>query len=74
MELVDQYWGMTSHKKLVIHLAKRQLPEFVFDAINLEGINMTLPEIQPLIDGITVGGHKVTDNSSSKQGVLSDQI
>ncbi len=42
-------------------LAKRQLAEFVYDAVNLEGINFTLPEIQTLLDGITVGGHKITD-------------
>jgi len=42
-------------------LAKRQLAEFVCDAVNLEGINFTLPEIQTLLDGVTVGGHKVTD-------------
>ena len=42
-------------------LAKRQLAEFVFDAVNLEGINFTLPEIQTLLDGITIGGHRVTD-------------
>ncbi len=42
-------------------LAKRQLAEFVCDAVNLEGINFTLPEIQTLLDGITVGGHKVAD-------------
>lgn len=42
-------------------LAKRQMAEFVCDAVNLEGINFTLPEIQTLLDGITVGGHKVTD-------------
>jgi len=29
--------------------AKRQLPEFVYDAVNLEGINYTLPEIQTLL-------------------------
>ncbi|MEA1866894.1 MAG: hypothetical protein U9N19_02165, partial [Thermodesulfobacteriota bacterium] len=37
-------------------LAKRQLAECVCDAVNLEGINLTLPEIQTLLDGITVGG------------------
>ena len=42
-------------------LAKRQLAEFVYDAVNLEGINLTLPEIQTLLDGITVGGHKISD-------------
>ena len=42
-------------------LAKRQLSELVCDAVNLEGIPFTLPEIQTLLDGITVGGHKVAD-------------
>lgn len=42
-------------------LAKRQLSELVYDAVNLEGIPFTLPEIQTLLDGITVGGHKVAD-------------
>lgn len=42
-------------------LAKRQLAELVCDAVNLEGINYTLPEVQTLLDGITVGGHKITD-------------
>lgn len=42
-------------------LAKRQLSELVWDAVNLEGIDFTLPEIQTLLDGITVGGHKISD-------------
>ena len=52
---------MKPNKAKAIMLAKRQLAEFVCDAVNLEGINFTLPEIQTLLDGITVGGHKVTD-------------
>lgn len=42
-------------------LAKRQMAEFVCDAVNLEGINFTLPEVQTLLDGVTVGGHRVSD-------------
>lgn len=52
---------MKPNKAKAMMLAKRQLAEFVCDAVNLEGINFTLPEIQTLLDGITVGGHKVTD-------------
>jgi hypothetical protein len=37
------------------------LAEFVCDAVNLEGLNFTLPEIQTLLDGITVGGHRLSD-------------
>ncbi len=31
------------NKPKAIMLAKRQLPEFVYDAVNLEGIHFTLP-------------------------------
>ena len=44
-----------------LFLAKRQLPELVCDAVNLEGIHYTLPEVQTLLDGVTVGGHKLSD-------------
>jgi len=54
-------WRIKPDKAKAIMLAKRQLAEFVWDAVNLEGIHFTLPEIQTLLDGITVGGHKVTD-------------
>ena len=57
----ETQWNMKPHKAKAIMLAKRQLAEFVCDAVNLEGIHFTLPEIQTLLDGITVGGHKVTD-------------
>ncbi|SMN10692.1 Huntingtin interacting protein E-like protein [uncultured Candidatus Thioglobus sp.] len=44
-----------------LFLAKKQLSELVYDAVNLEGVNYTLPEVQTLLDGVTVGGHKQTD-------------
>ena len=28
------------------------MPEFMCDAVNLEGLNFTIPEIQTLLDGI----------------------
>lgn len=39
----------------------KMLPEFVWDAAVLEGNPFSLPEIKTLIDGITVGGHKISD-------------
>lgn len=57
----DTVWDMPPNKARSLMLAKRQLSELVCDAVNLEGIPFTLPEIQTLLDGITVGGHKVTD-------------
>ena len=44
-----------------LFLAKRQLAELIYDAVNLEGILYTLPEVQTLLQGITVGGHALTD-------------
>lgn len=61
MEMAEQHWGMKPNRAKAIMLAKRQLAEFVCDAVNLEGLNFTLPEIQTLLDGITVGGHKLSD-------------
>ncbi len=41
----------------------RMLPEFVWDAAVLEGNPFTFPEVQTLLDGVTVGGHKLSDES-----------
>ena len=42
-------------------LAQREIVSLVHNAVELEGIHFTLPEIQTLLDGITVGGHTLTD-------------
>lgn len=39
----------------------KALPEFVWDASMLEGNPFTFPEVQTLLDGVTVGGHKIGD-------------
>lgn len=57
----DKEWGVKPDKPLALMLAKNQLTELVYDAVNLEGINFTLPEVQTLLDGITIGGHKLSD-------------
>lgn len=59
----DTVWSMQPNVKLAIQLAKRDLSELVYDAVNLEGVAMTLPEIQTILDGITVGGHKISDQN-----------
>jgi Fic family protein len=40
---------------------RRSLPEFVWDAAQLEGNPFTYPEVQTLMDGVTVGGRKIGD-------------
>lgn len=59
--MLENHWNLTPNRPKALMLAKRQLSELVCDAVNLEGINMTLPEVQTLLDGITVGGHKLSD-------------
>lgn len=55
----------------------RMLPEFVWDASMLEGNPFSFPEVKTLLEGITVGGKKVSDQEqvlnlaeSSKQVLL----
>jgi hypothetical protein len=39
----------------------KMLPEFVWDASVLEGNPFTFPEVKTLLDGVTIGGHKISD-------------
>ncbi|WP_422134166.1 Fic family protein [Endozoicomonas sp. ALD040] len=59
----DTVWGMNPDPAMARQLAVRDIPSLVYDAVNLEGVAMTLPEIQTLLDGITVGGHKISDQN-----------
>ena len=61
MTAIDKQWGIQPHKEKVLMLAQREVAAFVCDAVNLEGIPFTLPEVQTLLEGVTVGGHKVSD-------------
>ncbi len=49
------------NKKLAFFQAKKMLPEYVFDTSQLENNPLTFPEVQTLMDGITIGGHKISD-------------
>ncbi len=46
---------------LIIQKIKHMLPEYIFDAVQVENNPITIPEIKTLIDGITIGGHKISD-------------
>ncbi len=59
----DTVWGMSPNHGMARQLAVRDIPSLVCDAVNLEGVAMTLPEVQTLLDGITVGGHKISDQN-----------
>jgi len=59
--MIDSNWHLKPNRPLALLFAKRQVSELVCDAVNLEGINFTIPEIQTLLDGITVGGRKLSE-------------
>lgn len=40
---------------------RSSLPEYIWDAAALEGNPYTLPEVQTLLEGITVTGHRIAD-------------
>lgn len=50
-----------SEINLIVQHLKRAMPEFIFDTIKLENNPFTFPEVKTLLDGITVGGHKISD-------------
>ena len=47
--------------KLAFFLAKKDKTDFIFNTSALEGNPMTYPEVETLLDGVTVGGHKLSD-------------
>jgi len=49
------------NREKALMLAKREVGVLVHDSVLLEGLNFTLPEVNTLLDGITVGGHKLDD-------------
>lgn len=60
MKPIDSSTIKPNRAKAVM-LTRRELSVFVYDAVQLEGINFTLPEIQTLLEGVTVGGHTLSD-------------
>ncbi|MCA1773752.1 MAG: Fic family protein [Halomonas sp.] len=77
--MIDKQWDMRPNIPRALMLAQREVAVFVQDAVMLEGINFTLPEIQTILDGISVGGHKLSDqqiavNQGKAWGFIFDSI
>jgi len=53
--------GIKPNRNKALMLAKREVGVLVHDSVLLEDINFTLPEVNTLLEGITVGGHKLSD-------------
>lgn len=50
---------------------QKMLAEYVWDASVLEGNPFTYPQVQTILDGITVGGHKLSDQDQVRNLVAS---
>lgn len=48
-------------QKRALFVAERSRADFVYNTAALEGNPFTYPEVQTLLEGITVGGHRITD-------------
>lgn len=53
---------------------QRALPEFVWDAAQLEGNPFTYPDVLTLMDGVTVGGHKLSDEAQVRGLIDSSRL
>ena len=49
------------NKELNLFLAKKDKIDYIYNTSALEGNAMTYPEVETLLDGVTVGGHKLSD-------------
>jgi len=47
--------------KRAIFRCRKAFEQIIFDTVNLEGNPYSFPEVKTLLDGITVGGHKLSD-------------
>jgi len=54
-------YDITPNYELNIFLAKKEKIDYIYNTSALEGNVMTFPEVQTLLEGITVGGHKLSD-------------
>ncbi len=52
---------LSPDRELSYFLAKKDKVSYVYNVVNLEGNPMTFPEVKTLLEGVTVGGHKIED-------------
>jgi Fic family protein len=58
---VEEQLQFVPDKKRAVFLANRMRVDYVYNTAALEGNPFTYPEVKTLIDGITVGGRKISD-------------
>lgn len=58
---LQAHFNFRPDRRRALFLAEKMRVDFVFHTAALEGNPITFPEVQTLLDGITVGGRKVSD-------------
>lgn len=61
---------MQKNKTKAVFAAKRMFAQLVYDFQSLEGMPFTFPEVQTFLQGITVGGHRISDHDKLRQQQL----
>ncbi len=59
--------------KKAVFVAKKMFAQLVYDFQSLEGMPFSFPEVQTFIQGITIGGHKISDQKKLEQQQLAWQ-
>lgn len=62
IDLINQIeYDIKANFELNIFLAKKDMVDYIYNTSALEGNPYTFPEVQTLLEGVTVGGHKLSD-------------
>ena len=61
LNALDMPLEIEPDRQKYIFLAKKEKVDYIYNTSALEGNAMTYPEVQTLLEGITVGGHKLSD-------------
>lgn len=61
---------MKQDKGKALFIVRKLLAEFVYDFQRLEGMSFTMPELQTYLQGVTIGGHKISDVDKLRQQQL----
>lgn len=61
LSIAEAKLALVPDRQRALFLAEKARVDFVFNTAALEGNPFTFPEVKTLLDGITVGGHKLSD-------------
>ncbi len=59
----DRFWNMTPDKTKALQHMKHLIPLLVYDAVNLEGIEMSLFEVNEILKGYKIKSHYLSDQN-----------